>query len=80
MVFFLFVFKAICSGTCNLIICKRNNKNKDNKAFYSLISYLVIEIPRVPLVVLVAAVLGRGFLPLCVVSHVVLKHTGESYG
>ena len=40
---------------------------------------LVIEIPRVSLVVLVAAVFGGGFLPLCVISHVVLKDTGEGH-
>lgn len=39
---------------------------------------LVIKIPRIPLVILVAAVLSRGLLPLSVVSHVMLKDTGES--
>lgn len=41
---------------------------------------LVIKIPRIPLVVLVAAVFRRGFLPLCVISHVMLKDAGESHG
>lgn len=40
---------------------------------------LIIEIPRIPLVVLVAAVLSGGLLPLGVVSHVVLEHAGESH-
>lgn len=40
---------------------------------------LVIKIPRISLVVLVAAVLSGWFLPLCVISHVMLKDTGESH-
>lgn len=39
---------------------------------------LVIKIPRIPLVILIAAVLSRGLLPPSVVSHVMLKDTGES--
>lgn len=41
---------------------------------------LVIEIPRIPLVVLIAAVFGRWLLSLCVISHVMLKYTGERHG
>lgn len=41
---------------------------------------LVVEVAGVPLVIFVAAVLSRGFLPLCVVSHVMLKDAGESHG
>lgn len=41
---------------------------------------LVVKIPRIPLVVLVAAVLGGGLLPLGVVPHVVLEDAGEGHG
>lgn len=40
---------------------------------------LVVEIPRIPLIVLVTAVFSRGFLTLRIVSHVMLKHAGESH-
>lgn len=40
---------------------------------------LIVEIPRIPFVVLIAAVLGRRFLPLCVISHVMLENAGESH-
>lgn len=41
---------------------------------------LVVKIPRIPLIVLVTAVLGGGLLSLCVISHVMLENTGESHG
>lgn len=40
---------------------------------------LVIEISRIPLVVLVTAVFSGGLLPLGVVSHVMFKNAGEGH-